>query len=167
MATLPPTLNYLGLSSCNLKEFPHFSRDANISFYFIDLSNNKIEGEIPHWIGSVGRDNTEQSLETSSTSASAASEYKEKKKKARTKSKLEKRIKKLNKKIAKLTFAVEKLTHVFTLSKFDMFNLPLDCKVSKIESMFGDEIRNTITSEAPGRSMRHESWEQGTAGALE
>ncbi|WOG85897.1 hypothetical protein DCAR_0105090 [Daucus carota subsp. sativus] len=51
--TLPPTLNYLGLSSCNMKEFPHFSRDANISLEFVDLSNNNIEGEIPHWIGSV------------------------------------------------------------------------------------------------------------------
>nr|XP_017229290.1 PREDICTED: receptor-like protein 12 [Daucus carota subsp. sativus] len=55
MATLPPTLNDLALSSCNMKEFPHFSRDANIFLDFVDLSNNKIEGEIPHWIGSVGR----------------------------------------------------------------------------------------------------------------
>ncbi|WOG85890.1 hypothetical protein DCAR_0105083 [Daucus carota subsp. sativus] len=55
MSTLPPKLNHLGLSSCNMKEFPHFSRDANISMDFIDLSNNKIEGEIPHWIGSLGR----------------------------------------------------------------------------------------------------------------
>ncbi|WOG85889.1 hypothetical protein DCAR_0105082 [Daucus carota subsp. sativus] len=54
MATLPPTLNYLDLSSCNMKEFPHFSRDANISLVFVDLSNNKIEGEIPHWIGLLG-----------------------------------------------------------------------------------------------------------------
>ncbi|WOG85891.1 hypothetical protein DCAR_0105084 [Daucus carota subsp. sativus] len=54
MATLPPNLYSLGLSSCNMKEFPHFSRDANISLNLIDLSNNKIEGEIPHWIGSVG-----------------------------------------------------------------------------------------------------------------
>ncbi|KAL1834851.1 hypothetical protein ACET3Z_004502 [Daucus carota] len=55
ITTLPPKLSYLGLSSCNMKEFPHFSRDANISLDSIDLSNNKIEGEIPHWIGSLGR----------------------------------------------------------------------------------------------------------------
>ncbi|WOG85894.1 hypothetical protein DCAR_0105087 [Daucus carota subsp. sativus] len=52
--TLPPTLIYLGLSSCNMKEFPRFSTDANIFLDSIDLSNNKIEGEIPHWIGSLG-----------------------------------------------------------------------------------------------------------------
>nr|XP_017215485.1 PREDICTED: receptor-like protein 12 [Daucus carota subsp. sativus] len=55
MATLPPKLNRLGLSSCNMKDFPHFSRDADISLGFLDLSDNNIEGEIPPWIGSVGR----------------------------------------------------------------------------------------------------------------
>ncbi|XP_074333178.1 receptor-like protein 7 [Apium graveolens] len=53
MIPLPPTLSTLGLSSCNMKEFPHFSKDAEISLYSLDLSNNDIEGEIPHWIGSV------------------------------------------------------------------------------------------------------------------
>ncbi|WOG85893.1 hypothetical protein DCAR_0105086 [Daucus carota subsp. sativus] len=53
--TLPPNLYHLDLSSCNMKEFPHFSRDAHIFLDFVDLSNNEIEGEIPHWIGSIGR----------------------------------------------------------------------------------------------------------------
>ncbi|XP_074338048.1 uncharacterized protein LOC141675233 [Apium graveolens] len=53
MSPLPPTLSILGLSSCNMKEFPHFSKDAEISLDVVDLSNNDIEGEIPDWIGSV------------------------------------------------------------------------------------------------------------------
>ncbi|KAL8106707.1 hypothetical protein AgCh_023456 [Apium graveolens] len=53
MSPLPPTLSTLGLSSCNMKEFPHFSKDAEISLDYVDLSNNDIEGEIPDWIGSV------------------------------------------------------------------------------------------------------------------
>ncbi|KAL8106716.1 hypothetical protein AgCh_023465 [Apium graveolens] len=54
MSPLPPTLSELDLSSYNMKEFPHFSKDAEISLYSLDLSNNDIEGEIPDWIGSVG-----------------------------------------------------------------------------------------------------------------
>ncbi|XP_074334046.1 receptor-like protein 7 [Apium graveolens] len=54
MSPLPPTLSILRLSSCNMKEFPHFSKDAEISLGYVDLSNNDIEGEIPDWIGSVG-----------------------------------------------------------------------------------------------------------------
>ncbi|XP_074338041.1 receptor-like protein 7 [Apium graveolens] len=53
MNPLPPTLFTLRLSSCNMKEFPHFSKDAEISLHYVDLSNNDIEGEIPDWIGSV------------------------------------------------------------------------------------------------------------------
>ncbi|XP_074335524.1 receptor-like protein 7 [Apium graveolens] len=48
------TLYSLGLSSCNMKEFPHLSKDAEISLRYVDLSNNDIEGGIPDWIGSVG-----------------------------------------------------------------------------------------------------------------
>ncbi|XP_074332710.1 uncharacterized protein LOC141670661 [Apium graveolens] len=55
MVTLPPKLYHLGLSSCDMKEFPRFSRDAEISLDYVDLSNNDIDGEIPHWIGSVRR----------------------------------------------------------------------------------------------------------------
>lgn len=36
-----------------MKEFLHFSRDAEISLGYVDLSNNEIDGEIPHWVGSV------------------------------------------------------------------------------------------------------------------
>ncbi|XP_074334047.1 receptor-like protein 7 [Apium graveolens] len=53
MSTLPPRLHHLGLSSCKLKEFPHFSRDAEILLEYVDLSNNDIDGEIPYWVGSV------------------------------------------------------------------------------------------------------------------
>ncbi|WOH11817.1 hypothetical protein DCAR_0831310 [Daucus carota subsp. sativus] len=52
MSTLPPDLHHLGLSSCNLKEFPHLSGETRFfSFSHIDLSNNQIDREIPHWIG--------------------------------------------------------------------------------------------------------------------
>ncbi|XP_074334035.1 receptor-like protein 53 [Apium graveolens] len=54
ISPLPPTLSTLELSSCNMKEFPHFPRDAEISLDSVDLSNNDIEGKIPRWIGSVG-----------------------------------------------------------------------------------------------------------------
>ncbi|KAK1352891.1 receptor like protein 26-like [Heracleum sosnowskyi] len=53
MVTLPHKLYQLGLSSCNTKEFPHFSRDTEISLDWVDLSNNGIDGEIPQWIGSA------------------------------------------------------------------------------------------------------------------
>ncbi|KAL1834850.1 hypothetical protein ACET3Z_004501 [Daucus carota] len=52
---LPPKLNHLDLSSCNMKEFLQFSRDTDISLNYVDLSLNNIVGEVPHWIGSVGR----------------------------------------------------------------------------------------------------------------
>ncbi|KAL1805583.1 hypothetical protein ACET3Z_028651 [Daucus carota] len=52
MSILPPDLHHLGLSSCNLKEFPHLSGETRFfSFSHIDLSNNQIDSEIPHWIG--------------------------------------------------------------------------------------------------------------------
>ncbi|KAK1352904.1 Serine/threonine-protein kinase bri1 [Heracleum sosnowskyi] len=51
MVTLSRELSTLRLSSCNMKEFPRFS--TGISLEFLDLSNNEIDGEIPHWIGSV------------------------------------------------------------------------------------------------------------------
>ncbi|XP_074334045.1 receptor-like protein 42 [Apium graveolens] len=54
MIALPPKLTHLYLSSCNMKKFPHFSKDAEISLGYVDLSNNDIEGEIPDWIESVG-----------------------------------------------------------------------------------------------------------------
>ncbi|KAL1826845.1 hypothetical protein ACET3Z_005257 [Daucus carota] len=55
MATLPPKLKYLYLSSCNMKDFPRVSKDAE-NIKYVDLSYNQIDGVIPHWIGLVGRD---------------------------------------------------------------------------------------------------------------
>nr|XP_017215795.1 PREDICTED: receptor like protein 30-like [Daucus carota subsp. sativus] len=52
MATLPPKLYYLGLSSCKMKEFPHISENVEY-FVYLDLSNNQIDGEIPRWIGTT------------------------------------------------------------------------------------------------------------------
>ncbi|CDP15614.1 unnamed protein product [Coffea canephora] len=39
---------HLGLSSCQIKEFPEFLRNSE-RLYFLDLSNNMIRGEIPSW----------------------------------------------------------------------------------------------------------------------
>ncbi|GMP55207.1 hypothetical protein CsSME_00020090 [Camellia sinensis var. sinensis] len=45
----------LGLASCNLSEFPNFLRkQANLQS--LDLSNNKIHGEVPKWLFNVGKD---------------------------------------------------------------------------------------------------------------
>ncbi|KAJ4710650.1 Leucine-rich-repeat receptor-like protein [Melia azedarach] len=46
----------LKLSSCNITEFPNFLRNKSNLFH-LDLSNNKIEGEIPNWIWEVGSGN--------------------------------------------------------------------------------------------------------------
>ncbi|XP_017232573.1 receptor like protein 27-like [Daucus carota subsp. sativus] len=53
-ATLPPKLHHLGLSSCKMKKFPRISKDVEF-FLHIDISDNQIEGEIPHWISLVNR----------------------------------------------------------------------------------------------------------------
>ncbi|CAL5336836.1 unnamed protein product [Camellia sinensis] len=45
----------IGLASCNLSEFPNFLREqAGLSS--LDLSNNKIHGEVPKWLFNVGKD---------------------------------------------------------------------------------------------------------------
>ncbi|XP_027172835.1 receptor-like protein Cf-9 homolog [Coffea eugenioides] len=43
-----PDFTHLGLSSCQIKEFPEFLRNSE-SLDFLDLSNNMIHGEIPSW----------------------------------------------------------------------------------------------------------------------
>ncbi|KAL7249438.1 hypothetical protein ACSBR1_011599 [Camellia fascicularis] len=43
------------LASCNLSEFPNFLREQ-ASLYSLDFSNNKIHGEVPKWLFSVGKD---------------------------------------------------------------------------------------------------------------
>ncbi|XP_019151889.1 PREDICTED: receptor like protein 30-like [Ipomoea nil] len=48
--TWSPNLNFLGLSSCNLKTLS-FLRDSKY-LVSVDLSNNKIQGRIPEWVWS-------------------------------------------------------------------------------------------------------------------
>ncbi|PIN00596.1 Leucine-rich repeat protein [Handroanthus impetiginosus] len=47
-----PNLYHLGLASCNLDKFPAFIEQSNVTY--LDLSNNKITGEIPSWIWEIG-----------------------------------------------------------------------------------------------------------------
>ena len=49
-----PNLERLYLSSCNISEFPIFLRIAT-NLQLLDLSNNKIHGQTPKWLGAVGR----------------------------------------------------------------------------------------------------------------
>ncbi|KAL7249112.1 hypothetical protein ACSBR1_011305 [Camellia fascicularis] len=44
-----------GLASCNLSEFPNFLREQT-RLRSLDLSNNKIHGEVPKWLFNVGKD---------------------------------------------------------------------------------------------------------------
>ncbi|XP_030959377.1 receptor-like protein 35 [Quercus lobata] len=50
-----PKFSYLYLSSCDLLEFPKFLEAQN-ELQFLDLSNNKIEGELPKWFWNVGKE---------------------------------------------------------------------------------------------------------------
>ncbi|KAL4607766.1 hypothetical protein ACB092_09G199300 [Castanea dentata] len=50
-----PNLQQLNLSSCNISEFPIFLRAAT-TLQFLDLSKNRIYGQLPRWLGDVGRD---------------------------------------------------------------------------------------------------------------
>ncbi|CAL5415846.1 unnamed protein product [Camellia sinensis] len=45
----------IGLASCNLSEFPNFLREQ-AGLRSLDLSNNKIHGEVPKWLFNVGKD---------------------------------------------------------------------------------------------------------------
>ncbi|XP_065629114.1 receptor-like protein 34 [Quercus suber] len=49
-----PNLEELYLSSCNISEFPIFLRTAT-NLLNLDLSNNRIHGQTPKWLGAVGR----------------------------------------------------------------------------------------------------------------
>ncbi|CAL5394625.1 unnamed protein product [Camellia sinensis] len=48
-------LEVIGLASCNLNEFPNFLREQ-ARLRYLDLSNNKIHGEVPTWVFNVGKD---------------------------------------------------------------------------------------------------------------
>ena len=50
-----PNLRQLNLSSCNISDFPIFLR-TTIDFESLDLSKNRIYGQVPRWLGDVGWD---------------------------------------------------------------------------------------------------------------
>ncbi|XP_038688546.1 receptor-like protein 6 [Tripterygium wilfordii] len=50
-----PNLRRLYLASCNLTEFPYFLRDLK-DLYDLDLSNNRLFGQVPAWMLEVGID---------------------------------------------------------------------------------------------------------------
>ncbi|KAK4706887.1 hypothetical protein R3W88_033604 [Solanum pinnatisectum] len=47
-----PSLEFLLLSSCELKDFPHFLRNVK-TIQYLDISNNKICGQIPNWFSGM------------------------------------------------------------------------------------------------------------------
>ncbi|KAL7249410.1 hypothetical protein ACSBR1_011577 [Camellia fascicularis] len=49
------TFVIIGLASCNLSEFPNFLREQ-AKLVSLDISNNKIHGEVPKWLFNVGKD---------------------------------------------------------------------------------------------------------------
>ncbi|XP_065872471.1 receptor-like protein 7 [Euphorbia lathyris] len=51
-----PKFENLGLSSCNLSEFPFFLRGQN-ELEILDLSHNKIAGYVPQWVSDLATDN--------------------------------------------------------------------------------------------------------------
>ncbi|GMH14463.1 hypothetical protein Nepgr_016304 [Nepenthes gracilis] len=50
-----PRLIFLGCSSCNITEFPNFLRTQE-DLQILDLSDNKIYGDIPKWARDIGKD---------------------------------------------------------------------------------------------------------------
>ncbi|GMH28636.1 hypothetical protein Nepgr_030479 [Nepenthes gracilis] len=50
-----PRLQSLECSSCNITEFPDFLRTQE-DLSYLDLSNNKIQGDIPKWAKDIGKD---------------------------------------------------------------------------------------------------------------
>ncbi|OWM75451.1 hypothetical protein CDL15_Pgr021615 [Punica granatum] len=53
-----PQLQALGLAGCNLTEFPSFLKNQEVMDW-LDLSNNKISGEIPNWVWNMSVNNLE------------------------------------------------------------------------------------------------------------
>lgn len=51
--TTSRTFSSIGFGSCNLREFPNFSRNQSL-FWELDLSSNNIAGEIPGLLLNVG-----------------------------------------------------------------------------------------------------------------
>ncbi|XP_038697985.1 receptor-like protein 7 [Tripterygium wilfordii] len=53
--TFPNNLRQLSLASCNVTEFPYFLRDLK-DLERLDLSNNRLSGQVPEWFLEVGID---------------------------------------------------------------------------------------------------------------
>ncbi|XP_038705914.1 receptor-like protein 9DC3 isoform X1 [Tripterygium wilfordii] len=53
--TFPKNLRELSLASCNVAEFPYFLRDLK-NLEQLDLSNNRLSGQVPEWFLEVGID---------------------------------------------------------------------------------------------------------------
>ncbi|XP_060675427.1 receptor like protein 22-like isoform X2 [Ziziphus jujuba] len=53
--TLPYDLDVLALSSCNISEFPYALRVSE-RLRYLDLSYNRIQGNIPKWLWNVGKE---------------------------------------------------------------------------------------------------------------
>ncbi|KAI8570773.1 hypothetical protein RHMOL_Rhmol01G0062900 [Rhododendron molle] len=49
-----PNLRYFKMSSCNIEAFPHFLR-ASENLEVLDLSQNRIHGQVPNWVGFFGK----------------------------------------------------------------------------------------------------------------
>ncbi|CAL2240985.1 unnamed protein product [Prunus armeniaca] len=56
-ATLPK-FRVLGLSSCNIKGFPHFLRHEQ-NLYWLDLSGNNLAGQVPKWMLNISTETLE------------------------------------------------------------------------------------------------------------
>ncbi|GAB2277875.1 hypothetical protein Dimus_012577 [Dionaea muscipula] len=50
-----PSFTFLGLSSCNLTEFPDLLR-SQVNLYGLELADNKLRGEMPRWLLDLGKD---------------------------------------------------------------------------------------------------------------
>ncbi|CAG7888286.1 unnamed protein product [Brassica rapa] len=49
---LPSPIGSLALASCNISEFPKFLQ-RQTSLFYLDISNNKIKGQVPEWLWSL------------------------------------------------------------------------------------------------------------------
>ncbi|KAI8570769.1 hypothetical protein RHMOL_Rhmol01G0062600 [Rhododendron molle] len=49
-----PNLRYFDMSSCNIEVFPYFLRSSE-NLRGLDLSSNRIHGQVPNWVGLIGK----------------------------------------------------------------------------------------------------------------
>ncbi|XP_058216992.1 receptor-like protein 35 [Rhododendron vialii] len=54
-----PNLRYFKMSSCNIEVFPYFLRTLE-NLVVLDLSSNRIHGQVPNWVGLIGKASLEQ-----------------------------------------------------------------------------------------------------------